>query len=138
MSEIDNCCGTTCDKPVAKAEYEAQVAKAAELDKMLSARVSRCGDIEAVLLNMANGKLPLPNQQDCRVMALRLGTPKKEWSEIVKNWQWAGFAVSAAPSQKAAEYKAFIEDLMANMGAGATYDEIGDMLANWWERENGV
>jgi len=58
------------------------------LDKLLSARINRTGDIEATLLEMATGKLALPTQQDCRVLALRLGTPKKDWTDIVKNHQF--------------------------------------------------
>lgn len=60
------------------------------LDKTLTSRLQRTGEIEQVLFDMANGKLPLPSQQDCRVMALRLGTPKAEWSEQVKEHKWEG------------------------------------------------
>ena len=63
----------------------------AALDKMLNARISRSVDIETVLISMAQGKLPLPSKQDCRVMALRLGTPKAEWSDLVVHHQWQGF-----------------------------------------------
>jgi hypothetical protein len=62
--------------------------RVATLDKMLNARISRSVDIETLLISMAQGKLPLPNHQDCRVMALRLGTPKAEWSGIVASHQW--------------------------------------------------
>lgn len=60
----------------------------AALDKQLSSRISRTVDIEDLLLKMANGKLALPDKQDCRVLSLRLGTPKKDWSDIVKNHQF--------------------------------------------------
>lgn len=61
----------------------------AALDKQLSSRISRTVDIEDLLLKMANGKLALPDKQDCRVLSLRLGTPKKDWSDIVKNHEFS-------------------------------------------------
>ena len=61
-----------------------------DLDKSLSARISRSVDVEQILFDMANGKLALPNQQDCRVLALRLGTPKKEWSTQVADHEFIG------------------------------------------------
>lgn len=60
----------------------------AALDKILNARISRSVDIETLLIRMSQGQRPLPNQQDCLVMALSLGTPKSEWSSIVANHQW--------------------------------------------------
>lgn len=30
-----------------------------------------------------------PTTQDCRIMALRLGTPKELWSDVVKNHKWS-------------------------------------------------
>lgn len=63
--------------------------KVERLDKMLNARVGRSVDIEAVLIDMANGKLALPEKQDCRVLALRLGAPKKDWSDIVKEHKFS-------------------------------------------------
>lgn len=68
------------------------------LDKALSARITRSADVEQILFDMANGKLALPSKQDCRVLALRLGTPKKEWSVQVAEHKFsiaqvAGFSV---------------------------------------------
>ena len=116
MSEIDNCCGTTCDKPVAKAEYE-------KLEGLLRKHgvCVKCGEL-------------LSHDLDTPFADCKCGT--SEWYNLTPHMELEQKA--RALQQKAAEYKAFIEDLMANMGAGATYDEIGDMLANWWERENGV
>ena len=54
----------------------------------LAARISRSTDIEQHLFNVANGKAPLPSKQDCRVMVLRLGTPKAEWSDAVRDHKW--------------------------------------------------
>lgn len=61
-----------------------------DLDKSLSARISRTVDVEQILFDMANGKLALPDKQDCRVLALRLGTPKKEWSLSVAEHKFRG------------------------------------------------
>jgi hypothetical protein len=61
-----------------------------DLDKSLSARISRSVDVEQILFDMANGKLALPSKQDCRVLALRLGTPKKEWSAQVAEHKFIG------------------------------------------------
>jgi hypothetical protein len=65
-------------------------ASLANLDKILNARISRSVDIETLLIRMCQGQRPLPNHQDCGVMALRLGTPKNEWSDIVAKHQWQG------------------------------------------------
>lgn len=62
----------------------------ANLDKILTEHINRSVDIETLLIRMSKGLVPLPSQQSCRVMALRLGTPKKEWSDIVANHQWQG------------------------------------------------
>ena len=64
--------------------------RANELDKTLTRKINQSAEIEQILLDMAAGKLPLPSQQDCRVLALRLGTPKKEWSAAVAEHQWEG------------------------------------------------
>jgi len=60
------------------------------LDNQHNKQISRRVDVEQTLFNMALGKLPLPSWQDCRIMAIRLGTPKEEWPEIVKNHTWEG------------------------------------------------
>lgn len=44
------------------------------LDKALNSKINQSAEIEQVLLDMATGKLPLPSKQDCRVLALQLGT----------------------------------------------------------------
>lgn len=38
-------------------------------------------DIESELFKMATGKKPLPSPYDCRIMAIKLGTPRKYWRE---------------------------------------------------------
>lgn len=38
-----------------------------------------------------------------------------------------------ALAAKVYEQKHFIESVMANIGAGATLDEVVDMLCNWWD-----
>lgn len=129
MSELNNCCGTTCDKQAAIAERDALVAQNYECKffiesvmanigagatlsevtdmlcdwwdsnvavnktpeqclreiQTLSDRVNRSVDIEQHLFDVANGKrLPL-TKQDCRILALRLGTPRKMWTEQMKH-----------------------------------------------------
>lgn len=50
--------------------------KNAELDAMLTSIFARRVQIEDALMKMAEGKLPLPDADKCRELALRLGTPK--------------------------------------------------------------
>lgn len=54
----------------------------------LDAIISRRADIEQRLFNVANGKAPMLTKTDCRIMALRLGTPKDQWTDIVKKHKW--------------------------------------------------
>lgn len=58
------------------------------LDKVLSERINRTVEIETILFDMAAGKLALPTAQDCRVLAIRLGSPKKEWSDDIRNHEF--------------------------------------------------
>lgn len=44
-----------------------------------SQELNRRVEIENQLLRMANGKEPLPSKSECKIMALKLGTPKKYW-----------------------------------------------------------
>lgn len=44
-------------------------------------QINRRAGIECELLDIANGKRPLPSREDCRVMALKLGTPREYWLE---------------------------------------------------------
>jgi hypothetical protein len=46
-----------------------------------NAELNRRVEIENVLAMMAQGKRPLPTREQCRIMALRLGTPKELWGE---------------------------------------------------------
>ncbi len=41
-----------------------------------------------------------------------------------------------ALAAKNVEQRAFIESVMANIGAGATLNEVADMLCNWWGSNN--
>lgn len=50
-----------------------------------TARANRVVDI---LINVAKGNKPLPTTEDCKVMALRLGTPYAEWSDYVKEYKY--------------------------------------------------
>lgn len=52
-----------------------------------TARANRVVDIENYLINVAKGNKPLPTAEDCKVMALRLGTPFAEWSDYVKGYK---------------------------------------------------
>lgn len=38
--------------------------------------LNRRVEVEQVLFNMAAGKRPLPTQEECRQLAIKLGTPK--------------------------------------------------------------
>jgi len=49
--------------------------------KALNRRVS----IETILLDMSQGRRPLPDKEECRILALKLGTPKEEWSQLLKD-----------------------------------------------------
>ncbi|UNY40545.1 hypothetical protein KLER11_gp41 [Pararheinheimera phage vB_PsoM_KLER1-1] len=60
--------------------------------KMLNRRV----EIENHLLQCYQGSMPLPSQQDCKVLALRLGTPKEYWGDYIKQYEFI-----AANSSKA-------------------------------------
>lgn len=53
-----------------------------------TARANRVVDIENYLINVAKGNKPLPTAEDCKVMALRLGTPFAEWSDYVKEYKY--------------------------------------------------
>lgn len=50
--------------------------KNAELDAMLTSIFTRRVQVEDALMKMAEGKLPLPDAEKCRELALKLGTPK--------------------------------------------------------------
>lgn len=43
--------------------------------------LNRRVEIENELIDIANGKRPIPSRDDCQVMALKLGTPKEHWPE---------------------------------------------------------
>jgi hypothetical protein len=55
------------------------------MNETLSDRINRSVDIEQHLFDVANGKRPPLTKQDCRILALRLGTPRKMWTEQMKN-----------------------------------------------------
>jgi len=48
-----------------------------DLDAMLTDRINRSVPVEQELLDIANGKRPLPTAEDCRRMAMKLGVPTK-------------------------------------------------------------
>ncbi|HZR35164.1 MAG TPA: hypothetical protein VFA75_07295 [Nevskia sp.] len=48
------------------------------------AEINRRAEIEQYLLDCARGKHSLPDSEVCRRLALRLGTPKENWSEVLK------------------------------------------------------
>ncbi len=43
------------------------------------AELNRRVAVEKELLDMAAGKIPLPDREQCRIMALKLGTPRQYW-----------------------------------------------------------
>ena len=66
-----------------------------ELVKRLKARwriiryhgkeLNRRAYIEEQLLLIAEGKRSLPTREECRILALKLGTPREHWSEKWKS-----------------------------------------------------
>jgi len=65
MSEIDNCCGTTCDKPVAKAEYEAQVAKVADLEAQVKKLAAHNDALVRIVLQLRDRWWPFVHGAAC-------------------------------------------------------------------------
>lgn len=57
-----------------------------EQQRALEAIVNRRVEVEAILLDVAAGKHPPLTQEQCQILALRLGTPKEYWSEKIKNF----------------------------------------------------
>lgn len=55
----------------------------AQINRVLNERV----DIENILSLVGAGKLPLLTARDCQVLAIKLGTPKKHWSDVIKNYK---------------------------------------------------
>jgi len=47
----------------------------------VASELNRRVEIENKLLSIASGKSPIPTRDECRVLALKLGTPKKFWPE---------------------------------------------------------
>jgi NCAIR mutase (PurE)-related protein len=54
----------------------------------LSELINRRGIIEQHLFMIAAGKSPLPTAEDCKVMALKLGTPRSQWGDFLNNYEW--------------------------------------------------
>jgi len=69
-------------------ELEAQVSyllrDSDDIASMLNRRVS----IENHLALAYQGKLRLPTKEDCKVLALRLGTPRKYWNDYLVNYKF--------------------------------------------------
>lgn len=59
-----------------------------DLDKILNERINRSVDVEDVLYKIAAGQIEVPDATGFRVLAIRLGVPKKQWSEEVKNYEF--------------------------------------------------
>lgn len=70
------------------AELETQVIAQQRAGYSATARANRVVDIENYLINVAKGNKPLPTAEDCKVMALRLGTQYAEWSDYVKGYKY--------------------------------------------------
>lgn len=68
-------------------DLQKQIAK---LDRIMAKSLQRRGEIEQILFDVATGKLPPPSPQDCRVLALKLGTDKADWPEQIANHVWQG------------------------------------------------
>lgn len=72
----------------ATAEIAQLKQRLADCDRVISGHEdsnNRRVAIEQLLLDAAVGKIPQLSPQDCRVLSLRLGTPKEYWSDDVKN-----------------------------------------------------
>lgn len=50
--------------------------------------INRRAAIENRLFLIASGKAPLLTQEDCRVMALKLGTPREQWGKYLTAYKW--------------------------------------------------
>ena len=49
-----------------------------------AAIINRRVEVENLLFMIAAGKKALPTREDCFKIAVRLGTPKEMWSDIIK------------------------------------------------------
>lgn len=78
--------------------------RAAELDRILTDRLKRSVHVEQTLLDVANGKRPALTPDECRSLALELGTPSAappadplfealddatEWGSALNDASWA-------------------------------------------------
>lgn len=54
-----------------------QPGAAAELDRLLTERLKRTTRVEQILLDAAAGRRPMLTQDECRTLALALGTPEE-------------------------------------------------------------
>lgn len=54
------------------------------MEKEYAEQLNRRAGIEQILLDIANGKKELPSREDCRILALKLGTPKDQWGKLLK------------------------------------------------------
>lgn len=53
-------------------------------DQAMHRLINQSAEIEQRLLDMSAGKRPLPTKEECRFLALALGTPKSYWSDKLK------------------------------------------------------
>jgi len=56
--------------------------------------INQITEVEIYLLDCSRGKKPQPTRAVCRILSLRLGTPKQYWSEYIKD---AALAAAEAP-----------------------------------------
>ncbi len=54
----------------------------------LAEQIDRRCTIENKLFAVAEGRHPPLTKEDCRVMAIRLGSPKNYWSDYIRNYKW--------------------------------------------------
>lgn len=50
--------------------------------------INRRVDIETYMILASKGSLPLPDKEDCRMMALILGTPLRHWSKLLRKYEF--------------------------------------------------
>lgn len=76
--------GSVVSRYVPESDYKRLTVARDTLDGIVSENIARRCEIEQHLMNVATGKAPLLTAQDCRILALRLGTPKAQWNATIK------------------------------------------------------
>lgn len=70
------------------AALRTMLAAAQRANESHTERLNRIVDIENYLINASKGNRELPNAEDCKVIALRLGTPYEHWTDYLKKYKY--------------------------------------------------